>query len=101
MTRLCMQHNILVGWHDFEIILIIPADLCSLYLILPSLSTKYEYPCFLFVPMPLIFSNLRRLFLRCSSDNIKLVVTLAFPEVAMLAGARFLLYATEVVVPDY
>lgn len=41
------------------------------------------------------------MFLRGTSDDIRVLITLAIPEFAIFAGVQFLLYAAEGVAPDY
>lgn len=49
----------------------------------------------------ILFSLLRRFFLRGSSYNTRRMITVATSELGVLASFQFLLYAAKVAAPDY
>lgn len=99
--RLCMRHNLLVGWQNDRILLIMRADLGSLCSLLLYSSVLYECHYLLFAPTLLVSLCHSGFFLRRSSHEVLQEVPLAIFELAILAGVQFFLYAAEGAVPDY
>lgn len=95
-----MCNNLLFRLHNAEIFSVLLVDRGDLYPSLSSWWAEYEYPYLLFIPNPLFFSHYSGISFRGSADDIRLIISKAIFEFAVLGGVWLLLYAAERAVPD-